>query len=73
MVEDDAADQQNPTRSRTKIVLRAAIAPLVVILVVGALCTLGIFGYFNERDMQSTEYRTGDRQHLGRPTASMST
>ncbi|HEX3785219.1 MAG TPA: DUF4436 family protein [Pseudonocardiaceae bacterium] len=35
------------------------IAPLVVITVIAALCALGIFGYFSERDVHSTEYRTG--------------
>lgn len=44
---------------RAKITLRAAIAPFVVIIVIGALCTLGIFGYFNEQDVHSTQYQTG--------------
>jgi Domain of unknown function (DUF4436) len=63
MAEDDAPDQENPTRSRprsrTMIALRASIAPLVVILVIAVLCALGIFGYFNERGVHSTEYQTG--------------
>ena len=66
MAEDDAPDQQNPTRSRTRIALRAAIAPLVVILVIAALCALGIFGYFNEQDVHSLEYRTGDETSADR-------
>ena len=44
---------------RAKIALRAAIAPFVVIIVIVALCTLGIFGYLNERDIHTLEYSTG--------------
>ncbi|HJP76836.1 MAG TPA: DUF4436 family protein [Pseudonocardiaceae bacterium] len=44
---------------RAKITVRAAIAPFVVIIVIAALCALGIFGYFNERDVHSAEWKTG--------------
>ena len=47
---------------RAKITLRAAIAPFVVIIVIGGLVALGIFGYFNERDVHTTGYSTGDLQ-----------
>jgi hypothetical protein len=46
---------------RAKISLRTAIAPFVVIIVIAGLCTLGIFGYLNERTVHTTEYETGQK------------
>jgi hypothetical protein len=46
---------------RAKISLRAAIAPFVVIIVIAGLCTLGIFGYVNERTVHTLEYSTGQK------------
>lgn len=51
---------------RAKITLRAAIAPFVVIIVIAGLCTLGIFGYLNERTVHSTEYSTGQQDDPNR-------